>query len=172
MFKIRFGVVLVACLLLFAIGAKADSFTLSAIGPGIDITATLTGYQTGPSSSVYDITGMSGTVNGFNATLLPTSGPGMETASGVVDGWEILYDNVLYMNSSNFFDLYGLGFTANGTLGNLYYSDGNLYAQLGGTPVPETVSISVVPTPEPSSLVLLVAGMVALMLLVIHRGRP
>ncbi len=172
MLKIRFGAVLVACLLLFAIGAKADSFTLTAVGSGINISATLTGYQMGgPSSNEYDITGMSGAVNGINAALLPTSGPGMETASSVVGGWEILYDNLLYMNSSSFFDLYGLAFTANGTMGNLYYSDGNLYAQLGGTPVPETVSISVVQTPEPSSLALLVAGMVALTLLVIRRGR-
>ena len=151
----------------------ADSFTLTAIGSNIDITANLTGTQLG-TSGVYDITGMSGTaeISGttYGITLLPASGV---TDSNVVNGWYIIYDNLLYMNSTNFFDLYGLGFTNNSTLlGNLYYSGGDLYAQLGNNPViPEQVSISVVQTPEPSSLALLVSGMLALMLLVIRRGR-
>jgi|SRR5208282_368519 len=171
MFRVKLSLAFLACLLLFAVNAKADSFTLTAIGNGIDISATLTGTETG-TPGVYDITGMSGTVNGYCATLLPTSSPGTITTSSVVDGWEILYNNVLYMNSTSFFDLYGLGFTADGTLDNLYYSGGNLYAQLGGNPpCEEPISISVVQTPEPSSLVLLVSGMVALMLLVIQRGK-
>ncbi len=171
MFKVKLSIAFLACLLLFTVNAKADSFTLTAIGSGIDISATLTGTQTG-TPGVYDITGMSGMVNGYSATLLPTSGPGTITTSSVVDGWEILYDNVLYTNSTSFFDYYGLGFTANGMLDNLYFSGGDLYAQLGNNPpLEEPISISVVQTPEPGSLMLLVSGMLAMMLLVIRRGR-
>lgn len=121
MFKAKLCIAFLACLLLFAVNAKADSFTLTAIGSGIDISATLTGTATG-TPGVFDITGMTGTVNGYSATLLPSSGPGAIMTTSVVDGWEILYNNVLYMNSTSFFDYYGLGFTANGALENLYFS--------------------------------------------------
>lgn len=120
MFKAKLCIAFLACLLLFAVNAKADSFTLTAIGSGIDISATLTGTATG-TPGVFDITGMTGTVNGYSATLLPSSGPGAIMTTSVVDGWEILYNNVLYMNSTSFFDYYGLGFTANGALENLYF---------------------------------------------------
>jgi hypothetical protein len=172
MLKIKLSVAFVACLLLFATKAKADSFTLTATSGGATvISATLTGTELSP--GVYDITGMSGIVGGStNVSLLATSGVGAVTASGVVNGWYILYDDLLYLNAP-YVDYWGLGFTANGELGNLYYSGGDLYAELGNTMlVPgEAVSVSVVQTPEPSSLALLVSGMLALMLLVIRRGR-
>jgi len=175
MLKIRFGVALVVCLLLFAIGAKADSFDLSATnGSTTVISLNLTGTLLG--GGVYDITSMSGTIdfNGVTSgvTLLPTTGAVPYSTSSVVDGWEILYDNLLYVNAP-YVDYYGLGFTlSDGLLGNLYYDNGYLYAQLDGAPPSEVpLTVSVVQTPEPSSLALLVAGMVGLMLLVIRRGR-
>ena len=176
MLKIRFGAVLVVGLLLFAIGAKADTFDLTATNGSttvisLDLTGTLSSTP-----GVYDVTGMSGTVdfNGLTSgvTFLPTTSAGTYSTSSAAYGWEILYDNLLYVNSP-YVDYYGLAFTlSDGLLGNLYYDNGYLYAQLDGNPpsdVPLTVSI--VQTPEPSSLALLVAGMAALMLLVIRRGR-
>jgi len=167
-------------MLLCATAAMADSttFDLTATGTGTSISLTLTGTAVSGSPGVFDVTSLSGTIDGLSATLLATSGPGVITESTGVNGWLIEYDNLLNMNGPSYVDLYGLGFSlSNGALGNLYYSGGYLYAQLGNNPPSqEAVSVNVVDppptsvtTPEPGSLVLLMSGLVALGLLVLRK---
>ncbi len=160
----------VVALLFLATAAVADSFNLTAVATGINLNATLTGTSTG--GGLFDLTGMTGTLNGSAlGGLLATSGPGTPTNSAVVNGWYMTYDNVLNMNTP-YFDLYGVGFTLNdGTLANLYYSNGYLYAQLGSNPPTPWTSVQVSvagssgpgsQVPEPASLTLLGCGLVAL----------
>jgi hypothetical protein len=147
-------------LLFLATVAMADQFSITAVGNTTNISASLTGTDSG-TPGIFDITGMTGTVNGLDATLLPTSGPGVATNSAVVNGWWTIYDNLLNMNTgSPYFDVDGLGFTlSDGSIGNLFYSGGYLYAQLGDNPpFSEAVSVSAIATPEPSSLILLGTG--------------
>jgi hypothetical protein len=139
--------------------ACADSFILQASGSLTNVDVTLTGYQSGTPGLDY-ITDMSGLVNGLNATLIATSAPGVVTNTSTVNGWLISYDNVLSL-SAPYLDIYGLGFTlSNGTVANLYYDSGYWYAQLGDNPpfADPITTISVVQTPEPSSLLLLLLG--------------
>jgi len=177
MLKLKLGVLVGICSLLCATGAMADggTFDLTATGSSTNISLTLTGTAVAGSPGVFDITSLSGTVDGVSATLLPTSGAGVVTDSTGVNGWLIEYDNVLNMNGP-YFDLYGLGIAlAGGGLGNLYYSDGYLYAQLGNNP-PDQFSVSVsvvdppnVATPEPGSIALLASGLLAMILLALRK---
>ena len=110
-------------------------------------------------------------MDGLGATLLATSAPGVVSDTTGVNGWLIEYDNLLNMNGP-YLDLYGLGFVlSNGALGNLYYSGGYLYAQLGNNPPSqEQVNVTVLDppgaaVPEPGSLALLMSGLLAVYLL-------
>jgi hypothetical protein len=164
------AIVLVAIAVLFsAIQAKADQFDLVASGPGTNINLILNGTLSS-TPGVFDITGLSGTVDGLGATLLATSAPGVVTDSTTINSYYIEYDNLLFLNGGAYLDLYGLGFTlSDGTIGNLFYSGGYLYSQLGNNP-PDTeqVSVSLV-APEPGSLALIASGLLAICLLAMRK---
>jgi len=176
---LRHALTLVALLLFFASGAMADGFDLTATSTAGDTTSlnislVLTGSLSG-TPGVYDITGITGTVNGVNVTsALPGAGTILD--SPVVNGWYIEYDNLLNL-SAPYFDLYGLGFQlANGTYANLYYNGYDLYAQLGDNPPFQevvTVTSLVDPpppsVPEPGTLGLLSVGLLALGALVARK---
>jgi hypothetical protein len=170
--KLKLAVLLAVCLLLCATGAKADStFSLTASGNSTNISLTLIGTAVSGSPGVFDITSLSGTVDGSAATILATTAPGAVTYSTAVNGWLIEYDNLLNMNGP-FLDLYGLGFSlSDGILGNLYYSGGYLYAELGNNPPDEfAVAVAVadppnVAAPEPGTLALIISGLLAICVL-------
>ena len=175
MLKLRSSALIGICVLFCASGARADStFDLTATGTGTKISLVMIGKAVSGEPGEFDITSLSGTVDGYSATLLATSGPGVITESKGVNGWLIEFDDLLNMNGP-YLDAYGLGFTlSDGALGNLYYSDGYLYAQLGNSPPSEeAVSVSVVDppgvnAPEPGSLALL-SALVAICLLVLRK---
>jgi hypothetical protein len=177
MLKLKLSVLVGICLLLCATGAMADggTFDLTASGNTTSISLTLTGTAVAGSPGVFDITSATGTIDGLSATLLPTTGAGAVTDTTGVNGWLIEYDNLLNMNGP-YVDLYGLGLAlAGGGLANIYYSGGYWYAQLGNNP-PDQFSISVtvvdppgVSTPEPGSIALLAAGLLAMVLLALRK---
>jgi PEP-CTERM motif len=161
---LKLKTVVLVCLLFLATAAMADQFSITAIGGSTNITALLTGTDSG-TLGVFNITGMTGTVNGLDATLLATSGPGIATNSAIVNNWYITYDNLLNMNAGTpYFDLYGLGFTlSDGSIGNLFYSGGYLYAQLGNNPpFSQEVTVQAAAVPEPSSLLMFGAGLLGM----------
>jgi hypothetical protein len=156
----KVGLVLAGLLLFFASGAMADQFDLTATGATTNINVVLTGTQSG-TPGIFDITGVNGTIDGQSATLLSTTAPGAISFSPVVNNWQIEYDNLLYGNQPCI-DYFGLGFQlSNGTLANLYYSGGYLFAELGSNP-PFQESVSVQTVPEPGTLALLCVGLLAL----------
>lgn len=146
----------------------ATSIPLTATGSTVNIQLILNVTPSG-TPGVLDVTGLSGRVDGQTVTFLPTSSPGAITDTAVVNGWYILYDDLYYINSPHV-DLYGLGFRlADGTLSNLYYSGGNLYAQLGANP-PFIESVAVSTAPEPTGLLLLgTSVLVALGMTLLHK---
>lgn len=138
-----------------ASAAKADTFSFTISG-GYSASGTLT---TDPlSGGSYLITGISGSQDGDSITsLIPVNGFAAN-------------DNLLYPTPP-LLDIPGFSFVAGGVDYNVYY-DG---ADFGGsaTSYYETtvsgvlgsqVNFSVVPTPEPSTLLLFVVGLVALVL--------
>jgi len=72
-------------------------------------------------------------------------------------------------SSQPYVDYFGLGFQlSRGTLANLYYSGGYLFAELGSNP-PFQESVSVQTVPEPGTLALLCVGLLALGALVTRK---
>lgn len=169
--RLKLSLLVGVCLLFAASNAKADTFDLTAKGAGLNISFVLTGTAVSGSPGFFDITSLTGTVNGVNAVLLSTTSPGAITETPFVNGWAILYNDVLNLNGP-YLDVYGLGFELlpSGTLATLFDSGGYIYAQLGNNPpTQESVSITVVAAPEPKSAVLMLSGLLAIALMLYRR---
>jgi hypothetical protein len=161
------GILAVAIALACAGAAKADSIQMSYWGTGINGSMNLIGTPIG--GGLYQITSVSGTENG-------TPIAGLAGSSGLnyfwlPDGSGYIYDNLMAPASYPVFGTPGLLFSLVGDLfpQNIYWG-GNSYLEaryIGGGNFPSDfnitpINIRVSAAPEPSTLALLGAGMIAL----------
>ncbi|HJZ65384.1 MAG TPA: hypothetical protein VKD70_13760 [Candidatus Acidoferrum sp.] len=164
----RLVVLAVAVLALsaFAGTASADQFTINFWGSGFN--GTLNVDTTLQSPGVYAIDSISGNVGFATVTgLVPTTTTSGYSYYSLPDGSYWYYDNLLYANSNPALDAGGILFTLAGLAQpvNLYYdSQGEFSIYIGGGNYPKDfltnpVQISVVATPEPSTLALGLTGM-------------
>jgi hypothetical protein len=167
-------------LLFCAVGARADSFLLSYSGANISGNVTLNATSNG--GGVYTVTSASG---------WQVLGGTLETVTGLVSTAAanpyFYYNNLLSPNSNPVFDYYGLLFGVGlsqpvNICSNCYDNNGTLYSEYvyvgtGGNSVTygagyqdySITSLRVV-TSEPSSLLLLGAGLAALTFLARRKG--
>jgi hypothetical protein len=163
-----------AILLLGATSTHADTLQVT-LGGGVSGVLNLTATPNG--GGVFLVTGLTGFEKIGNTTmsvgqLIPTNSSGVFWFPPPAGGFT--FDNLIYPNSKTVFDNGGLLFTLLGSGGAIYenlYSVGtSLYMQSAylnnGAPfpydfsfVPVTVSVSAVATPEPSTLILCLAGL-------------
>lgn len=158
--------VAVAALSAFAGTASADEFTINFSGSGFN--GTLDVDTTLQSPGVYAIDSISGTVSGFPVTgLVPVTTTTGYSYYNLPDGSEWFYDNLLYADSDPVVDNGGILFTLAGLAApvNLFYdTQGEFGIYIGGGNYPKDflynpVQVSVVSTPEPSSLVFGLGGL-------------
>lgn len=164
--QFRYAFIIVLALIgLSPVALRADSFTWTDVGPGITAASgTLTAHPVGGGQYIVD----SGTAmfNGDSMNLLAgtDNGAAQTSPNGL-----FIFDNVLFMSSNPTLDVDGLLFAdtfgkelniwGNGTPGSF-----STYTGVGGSyPLEDTSSVfSIVPSaaaPEPSALILLVAGL-------------
>lgn len=163
-------VLAVLALLAFAKGAYADEFSFAFSAGGDSASGTLT---TDPESGgSFLVTSISGTFEGFAMTLLTPNNYG---------GWE--NDNLVYPTTP-YLDGGGLGFSANGTDFDIYYSGslekyflcvgsgtGCLTSLSQGTKVDFGYLTPVMPAAEPGSAGLVALGLLGLVWM-IRRKHP
>lgn len=142
------------------LAAFADTLVFQATGTGFESTGTLTTTPDANAGGVFDITGISGEVNGVAITSLL---PGSYNASAPTNNGAFMYDNLLF-NGPQEFDYNGVAFGlgSTGAQGNFYW-DANRYefVDVHGA-VTALDSFTTSQTPEPSSLVLLGSGALGL----------
>jgi hypothetical protein len=163
-----------AILLLGATSAHADTLQVTLEG-GVSGVLNLTATPKG--GGAFLVTGLTGFEKVGNTTmsvgqLIPTNSSGVFWFPRPAGGFA--FDNRIYPNSKRVFDNGGLLFTLVGSGGAIYenlYSVGkSLYMQSAylnnGAPfpydfsfVPVTVSVTALATPEPSTLILCLAGL-------------
>lgn len=174
---------LLSCSLLLSSGARAESFTFTASGASdgytLSASGTLTGNVDPTNPTAYDITGVSGQVNGTSLTLVTpgtTAGNNIAVSYPTASGTAYYnYDNVVYDTGASL-DLYGLLFSDGTDHANFYLQNGQYIfandADNTGFPVTFTLvdtTSAVAATPEPSSILLLATGMCGSVLLLRRR---
>ena len=161
-----------AAALAIAPAAKADTFYFDFYGAGLgsgggSFTATSLG------GGLFNITGGSITIGGSSATIVANLTPGSLAVSS--DG-EFYYDNILNPSGSPTVDSTGgiLFLLSNGNELEIYSLGGNYYANVWDpttsswlfdsvdSPYGGPISLDISLSPEPSSLLLLATGLLAL----------
>jgi hypothetical protein len=165
-----FSVLSLATFLLASAAAHAETFSFTATGNlGFTASGTLTGIPDPTIANAFEITAMTGTVDGQPITLLPCSN---YSDSAPCYGNNVDYDNLLYYPAGSSpsgplqqLDGRGIGF-ALGTTGNdgvfeaaSTHTDQYLFSNQPGDSTPIIIALSITPTPEPTSLLLLGTGL-------------
>jgi len=154
----------------FAGTASADEFTINFWGSGFN--GTLDVDTTLVSTGVYAIDSISGTVGFTPVTgLVPVTTTTGYSYYSLPDGSFWFYDNLLFADSNPVVDNGGILFTLAGLAQpvNLFYdTQGEFGIYIGGGNYPRDfvynpVQVSVVSTPEPSTLILGLGGLAFLL---------
>jgi hypothetical protein len=154
---------LAGCLALLAPLAHADSFNFSLASSGINASGTFYTVADPNISGAFDITSVTGQVNGVDiASLVPGSYDPTNYSTISVGDFNFFFDNILYAGTPSFDDggvlfeltsgLY-VNFYQDPTLGLAYLDNTN---QRVATP-----GLDIIAAPEPSSLILLGTGALA-----------
>jgi hypothetical protein len=169
-----------AILLVGASSAFADTYQVSFTGTGVSGLLNLTATPHGSGTEL--VTAISGNVNGASVLSLiaPTVSSGYSSFT-LPDGDIWIYDDLIYPTSSAFLDFGGLLFTIQGNPQpvNLFYNPPTMYGTYTGTGgsknfpndfVLTDVTLTVVATPEPSTLALVLAGILAIAMVLIRKS--
>jgi hypothetical protein len=146
--------------------AHAESLTFSATGGSFSASGTLTVIADPSISNAFEVTGISGFVNGVEITgLLPCAATTVSEACLSTLGSEFFYDNLLYYPAGNSpsgvlqeLDYRGIGVAlANGVDGDFFASSTHIDMYTNSDQNPhepdQTAAFSI--TPEPGSFILL-----------------
>jgi len=157
------------CLPAFIMGAAAahaESFSFSATGNSFTASGTLTVIADPSIANAFEVTGISGFVNGVEITgLLPCAATTVSQACDSTSGSEFFYDNLLYYPAGNSpsgvlqeLDDRGIGVAlASGVDGDFFarstHIDSFTYSDQNPHEPDQTAIFSI--TPEPGSFILL-----------------